>query len=154
MDDRSAFTTRRVGTTGHEILAPNGTVVAWTVDGYWAAVMVAAMNEAPSEYQTASRTPDSALVDPQPDVDLEPVARRAIEYLADHEFQFTWTFPDDDPPSEQVRSLVMRYLSDGEIHATMSDMVCKYIVRQLADDHLGFVGIEIPPVDSQPPRIR
>lgn len=40
------FTTRRVGTTGHEILDPDGSVIAWTADGYWAVVVVALLNAA------------------------------------------------------------------------------------------------------------
>jgi hypothetical protein len=35
----STYAARRCGTLGHEILA-NGTVVAWTVDAGWAAVIV------------------------------------------------------------------------------------------------------------------
>ena len=35
-----SFQARRVGTTGHEITDPNGQVIAWTVDAYWAMVIV------------------------------------------------------------------------------------------------------------------
>lgn len=41
----SEFTYRRVGTTGCEILDPNGVVVAWSVDEMWAAVIVARLND-------------------------------------------------------------------------------------------------------------
>jgi hypothetical protein len=34
------FSTRRSGSVGHEILNWDGEVIAWTVDGYWAAVIV------------------------------------------------------------------------------------------------------------------
>jgi len=44
MSDRFGF--RRVGTTGHDILF-NGTVVAWTVNEAWAALIVAKLNKAP-----------------------------------------------------------------------------------------------------------
>ncbi len=39
------FTARLVGSAGHEILNPDGEVVAWTVDGYWAAVVTALLND-------------------------------------------------------------------------------------------------------------
>jgi hypothetical protein len=38
------FTARLVGSAGHEILNPDGEVVAWTVDGRWAAVVTALLN--------------------------------------------------------------------------------------------------------------
>jgi hypothetical protein len=34
------YAARRCGSTGHEIIDPQGKVVAWTVDGAWAAVIV------------------------------------------------------------------------------------------------------------------
>jgi hypothetical protein len=40
------FVARRVGTTGHEIITPQGTVVAWAVDATWAAILVAVLNKA------------------------------------------------------------------------------------------------------------
>ncbi len=39
------FAARRYGSSGHEIVGPDG-VVAWTMDGYWAAVIVALLNGA------------------------------------------------------------------------------------------------------------
>ena len=39
-----AFTVRRVATTGHEILAPDGNVVAWAVDGSWALLIAFVLN--------------------------------------------------------------------------------------------------------------
>jgi hypothetical protein len=39
-----SFSARQVGTTGHEILNSHGEVVAWAVDGYWAAILLAALN--------------------------------------------------------------------------------------------------------------
>ena len=40
----SAFTARRVGTSGHEIMSPQGEVIAWTVDAAWAAVIAGLLN--------------------------------------------------------------------------------------------------------------
>jgi hypothetical protein len=42
------FTFRLVGTTGCEILA-DGVVVAWTTDGYWAAVIVGLLDGAAAQ---------------------------------------------------------------------------------------------------------
>ena len=44
METDLPFTTRPIGTSGYEILSPGGEVVAWTVDGHWAALVVAALN--------------------------------------------------------------------------------------------------------------
>jgi len=43
------YTYRRIATTGHEILSPEGDVVAWTVDAVTAAVIVALLNRAATE---------------------------------------------------------------------------------------------------------
>jgi len=43
---RRDFTYRRCGTTGCEILAPDGSVVAWTADARWAALIVLLLNGA------------------------------------------------------------------------------------------------------------
>ena len=45
MEHDTAYTIRRVGTTGHEILNPGGEVVAWTVDEHWAALIAALLNK-------------------------------------------------------------------------------------------------------------
>jgi hypothetical protein len=65
--DSSAFTARPVGTTGHEILAPDGKVVAWTVNDYWAAVVVDAMNRQ-SERQAVDDHLGFGGIDMSPDV--------------------------------------------------------------------------------------
>ena len=43
--DIETFSARRVATTGHEIITPQGTVVAWAVDATWAAILVALLNK-------------------------------------------------------------------------------------------------------------
>jgi hypothetical protein len=45
MEIDALFRARQVGTTGHEILDPQGTVIAWTVNEPWAAVIVALLND-------------------------------------------------------------------------------------------------------------
>jgi hypothetical protein len=45
MEIEALFHARQVGTTGHEIIDPDGHVVAWTVDEPWASIIVALLNE-------------------------------------------------------------------------------------------------------------
>jgi hypothetical protein len=40
------FTCRRSGTCGHEILDPDGSVIAWTVDAGWAGTITGLLNGA------------------------------------------------------------------------------------------------------------
>jgi len=49
LSNNAPFNARRVGTTGHEILDPDGQVIAWTVDSVWAAVLVALLTEHTSQ---------------------------------------------------------------------------------------------------------
>lgn len=51
MDDEiiDGFVVRRVGTTGHEVLDPDGTVVAWATDEPWALVIAALLNRIEAE---------------------------------------------------------------------------------------------------------
>jgi len=39
----TAFAARRVATAGHEIVGPDGLVVAWAVDGVWAEMVIAGL---------------------------------------------------------------------------------------------------------------
>jgi hypothetical protein len=48
-DSRSSFIVRRVATAGHEILSPQGEVIAWTTDGYWASLIVGLLGTAERE---------------------------------------------------------------------------------------------------------
>ena len=38
------YTARRIGTTGCEIIDPDGEVIAWTVDDHWAGIITALLN--------------------------------------------------------------------------------------------------------------
>jgi hypothetical protein len=69
------------------------------------------------------------------------VARRAIEYLAFHSPVVTVRFSEDDPPSEDIRRLMMPYM-DG-ISGDLGELVARYLMQSLANDHLGLSGIEI-----------
>jgi hypothetical protein len=44
MTDIDGSCTRHIGTASHEILAPDGNVVAWAVDKPWAAMIAALLN--------------------------------------------------------------------------------------------------------------
>lgn len=48
-----AYVARPVGTTGHEIVGPDG-VIAWTVDDNWAAIIAALLNRTEAEGLTAT----------------------------------------------------------------------------------------------------
>jgi hypothetical protein len=47
--ENNAFTVRRIATTGHEILAPQGNVVAWAVDEPWALMIAGLLNRVEAE---------------------------------------------------------------------------------------------------------
>jgi hypothetical protein len=51
------FAYRRSGTTGHEILDPNGLVIAWTVDVGWAGIIVGLLNKAAPFQSSPNREP-------------------------------------------------------------------------------------------------
>ena len=83
------YTARQSGTVGHEILA-DGEIIAWTVDGYWAAVIVAMLNGAkgysrklPHIASDSGNAPGPGN-DPGGDVgeDTEATARAAISHCA------------------------------------------------------------------------
>ncbi len=89
--------------------------------------------------------------------DPEPTAREAISHLAYNGISFEWDLPGE--PSEAVRRLIEPYFSDGEIVRTLGDLACRYVMKALADDHLGITGITIPekapkPDETRPPERR
>ena len=43
-DAQGSFAARKVASTGHEVIDPSGNVIAWTVDGHWADIIVALLN--------------------------------------------------------------------------------------------------------------
>jgi hypothetical protein len=43
MGSKNTFRSRRIGPAGHEILTPDGVVVAWTVDEFRAAIVAAGL---------------------------------------------------------------------------------------------------------------
>ena len=141
------YVVRRSGTAGHEILAEDE-VVAWTVDGTWAAIVVALLNSAPHHIPgTPCSAPSAAeSVFPNGIADTEATAREAISHLAFHGVALGWDLPGE--PSDEVRSLVATYFSDGEIVGTLGDLACRCVMKALADDHLGITGITIPETDS------
>lgn len=55
MTDIEAFSVNRIGTTGHEILDPDGTVIAWAADEPWAHVIAALLNRVEAEGMSRQR---------------------------------------------------------------------------------------------------
>jgi hypothetical protein len=78
--------------------------------------------------------------------DPEATAREAISHLAFNGFNIQWEIPGE--PSDEVRRLVTSYFQGGEIVRTLEDLACRYVMKALADDHLGITGITIPETDS------
>jgi len=137
------FAARRVGTTGHEIVGPQGEIVAWTVDERWAAVIVGLLNGTPHQVRGSLRTARRKTPCADDVADTDATAREAISHLAFHGVSLRWNLPGG--PSEAVRRLVASYFRDGEIVlGTLSELACRYVMRRLADDHLVLGGIEFP----------
>jgi hypothetical protein len=135
MDTKALYTTCRVGTAGHEIRDPEGNVVAWAVDEPWAAILVGLLNTTIAD--TGAKAEECVAEDSG---DHEEAARRAIEYLAGHDLVVAVTFPKSDPPSPKVRDLVEPYLRGAQTE--VGDLLVRYVMRRLADEHLGLGGIE------------
>jgi hypothetical protein len=74
--------------------------------------------------------------------DSEVIAREAISHLAYNGLSVRCELAGE--PSDAVRSMVESCFRDGEIAAVLSDLACRYVMRRLADDHLGLGRIEIP----------
>ena len=64
------------------------------------------------------------------------VAWQAIDYLVEHDLGVKWTFPEADPPSEEIRHLLMPYFANGEIERTTAWHLRDYLVERLEEDHL------------------
>ena len=60
------------------------------------------------------------------------LARRAIAYLARTDLALHWGFSEADPPSPEIRRLLMPYFADGEIEMTTSRLLQDYLVEQTA----------------------
>jgi len=131
----NAYVARRRGTAGCEIVSPEGKVIAWTTDEYWGSLVAWLLN---GTNVVARPLPTKS--EDLPD-DQEPTAREAISHLAFHGVALGWDLPGET--SEAVKKLIATYFSDGEIASTLSEMACRYVMKALADDHLGISGIEI-----------
>ena len=132
----SEFTACPCGTAGHDILC-GGSVIAWTTDGYWAALIVALLNQTEKHRRSLpARITDEEVPELPGGEDLELTARQAIGYLAQHGVLVEWTFSETNPPPESVRHLIASYFVDGEITETVAEIVCRYLMTSLAADHL------------------
>ncbi len=138
MDADTSFSFRRVATSGCEIAAPDGVVIAWTVDAVWVAMLVDLLNrDAPGDIVGTGGCDNGGNAE-----DDEENARRAIEWLSDHEPVVTVTFPTGDPPSVRVKDLVEPYLRRAE--PEVAELLARYTMKSLADDFLGPGRIDIP----------
>jgi hypothetical protein len=62
--------------------------------------------------------------------DLSEVARATIEYLMLHDPIVVVNFPEDDPPSEDIRRLLVPYLEG--ISEELGELVSRYLTESLA----------------------
>jgi len=64
------------------------------------------------------------------------LAWQAIDYLVEHDLVLKWGFPEADPPSEEIRHLLMPYFANGEIERTTAGRLRDYLVECLEEDYL------------------
>lgn len=64
------------------------------------------------------------------------LAWQAIDYLVEHDLVVEWTFPEADPPSEEIRKLIAPYFSDGEIEMTAAWLLSDFLIERLENDCL------------------
>ena len=64
------------------------------------------------------------------------LAWQAIDYLVEHDLVIKWTFPETDPPSEEIRKLIAPYFSDGEIEMTAAWLLSDFLIERLENDCL------------------
>ena len=64
------------------------------------------------------------------------LAWQAIDYLVEHDLVVKWSFPEADPPSEEIRHLLMPYFANGEIERTTAGRLRDYLVECLEEDFL------------------
>ncbi len=63
------------------------------------------------------------------------LARQAIAYLARTDLVLHWGFSEADPPSPEIRCLLMPCFTDGEIEQTTSALLCDYLVSRLREEY-------------------
>ena len=87
------------------------------------------------------------------DDDPKATARKAISHLAYDGLTGRWEIPGE--LSEAARALVEYDLADGEIGETLEYFATKYVMKRLADDHLGLRGFEMTDSgETRPPASR
>lgn len=85
--------------------------------------------------------------------DKADLARQAIAYLEQHDLVLKWGFPQDDPPPDEIKKLIMPYFGDGEIERTTAGFVGDYLVERLEEDYLAD-GQAPAPWSRRPPVFR
>jgi len=68
--------------------------------------------------------------------DKPDLARRAIDYLEQHDLALKWDFPQSDPPPDEIRHLLASYFDDGEIELDMAWFLSDFLVARLEEDYL------------------
>jgi hypothetical protein len=132
-DQSGGFTARRIATTGHEILDPAGTVVAWTTDGPWAAVLVSLLNG------TAGNTTQGRPTTRRCKGEAE-TARRAIKWLSVNTPLVTIAFPEEPP--DRIWGFLGPYFLNTADEA--GELVRDGIVRQIEHDYPECAGVTVP----------
>lgn len=69
-------------------------------------------------------------------VDKADIVQQAIDYVATTDLVLKWDFPEADPPSPEIASLLKSFFDDGEIERTTSALLCDYLVNCLQEDYL------------------
>ena len=109
---------------------PDGEIVAWTTDGWWAAVIVALLNGDEEQVCTVpghiGRGCGDRKHQPRGAEDSEATAREAISHLAYNGLSVRCELAGD--PSDAVTSMVESCFRDGEIAAVLSDLACRYVM--------------------------
>ena len=86
--------------------------------------------------------------------DKADLAKRAIDYLLEHDLVLKWAFPEVDPPPDVIRKLIMPYFSDGEIEQDMAWYLSDYLVERLEQDCLQIADEQSQSSqDSRRPRV-
>jgi hypothetical protein len=68
--------------------------------------------------------------------DKVDLAKRAIDYLLEHDLTLKWEFDAADPPPDEIKLLIAPYFSDGEIEMTAAWLLSDFLIERLEKDCL------------------
>jgi hypothetical protein len=100
-------------------------------------VLPAATNRLLQDRYCVQQEPNST-TDLGSDISEAEVARATINYLMVHQPVVAVSFPEDDPPSQEMLRLVAPHVEGME--QEMAELVARYLCESLAP-HLGLSGI-------------